>query len=123
MKPTTYYLSSLDSVSFAETRECVFTKKLAFTSGKECILAKVDPPVIGQRYGLGGKDIEYLFLASRHEGEPLDPIKSFPCFVFIARPLVPDLEAKEAIDKEDLEIIAWGEVYRTKHDADNHVFD
>lgn len=123
MKAKTYYLSSMDSVSFAETRECVFVKVLSFSGGKQCVLARVDPPVIGQQYGLEGKDLDLLFLASRHEGELLDPIKSFPCFVFIARPLVPNLGQRDVVLKEDLEIIAWGELYRTKQDADAHNFD
>lgn len=118
-----YYLSSLESVSFELTRECSVIKMLAFTSGKKCMLVKVDPVVIGQPYGLGSEDIEHLVLTNRHEGEGLDPIVSFPCFVFITRPLFDVAENRDIIDKEDLENLAWGELYRTKYDADNHVFD
>ena len=118
-----YYLSSLDSVSFEPTRKYSIVKMLAFTSGKKCMLVKVDPVVIGQPYGLGSQDIEHLVLTNRHEGEGLDPIRSFPCFVFITRPLFDVMEDRDVIEKEDLENLAWGELYRTKHDADNHVFD
>ena len=123
MEPTTYYLSSMESVSFAETRECQFIKVLSFDTGKQCVLAWVDPPVIGQPYGLGGKDLDLLLLASRHEGELLHPVSNFPCFVFICRPLVDSLAERDQIRKEDLAIIGRGEIYRTRHDADRHNFD
>jgi hypothetical protein len=43
--------------------------------------------------------------------------------VFVARPLINDIEAQDEIGKEDVEVVAWGELYRTKADADQHVFD
>jgi len=122
MMAETYFLSSLDSTKFSATRECVFQKRLRFRTGKECVLVKVDPLVIGQDYGVG-EDIDLFVLTNRHEGHGLFPIKEFPCFVFIARPLIGDIESRDEIDKEDVEIVAWGELYRTKADADNHVFD
>jgi hypothetical protein len=69
-------------------------------------------------------DLEEVVLTSRHEGEPLPPAaRSFPCFVFVCRPLVDDVQGRDAIDKDEVEIIGWGELYRTRSDADNHVFD
>jgi hypothetical protein len=117
-----YYLSSLDSMKFTSTRECIFLKRLRFNTGKECVLVKLSPPVIGQDYGLG-TDIEEFVLTNRHEGEGLSPIREFPCFVFIARPLSDEIGQRDEISKDQVEVIAWGELYRTKLDADNHVFD
>jgi hypothetical protein len=122
MTTETYFLSSLESTKFSVTRECVFQKRLRFRTGKECVLVKVTPPVIGQEYGIG-EDIDFFVITNRHEGMGLSPIKEFPCFVFIARPLIDDIEAREEIGKEDVEVVAWGELYRTKADADQHVFD
>jgi hypothetical protein len=121
MRPENYFLSSLDSTKFSVTRECVFQKHLRFRTGKECVLVRVNPPVIGQDYGVG-EDIDLFVLTNRHEGQGLSPIKEFPCFVFIARPLIDDIESRDEIDKEDVEVVAWGELYRTKTDADKHVF-
>ena len=121
MNPETYYLSSLESTKFGVTRTCVVQKRLRFRTGKECALVKVSPPVIGQDYGLVD-DIDLFVITNRHEGEGLSPIKEFPCFVFIARPLIEDIEARDEIEKDDVEIVAWGELYRTKVDADQHVF-
>jgi len=122
MSAETYFLSSLESTKFSVTRECVFQRRLRFGTGKECVLVKVSPPVIGQEYAVCG-DVELFVLAARHKGRGLSPIKEFPCFVFIARPLIDDIGAREEIAKEDVEVVAWGELYRTKADADQHVFD
>jgi hypothetical protein len=122
MATETYFLSSLDSTRFSITRACVFQKRLRFQTGKECVLVTVSPPVIGQEFGLG-VDCDSFVIATRHEGEGLSPIKRFPCFVYITRPLIDGIEARDEIRKEDVAIIAWGELYRTKVDADQHVFD
>lgn len=116
-----YYLSSLESALFEPTRECHFIKILSFDTGKECALVKLNPPVVGQSFVAG--DIEYVVLANRHEGNSLFPIREFPCFVFITRPLITNILDVQSIKKSDLEILAWGELYRTASDADNHVFD
>ena len=113
----TYYLSSLDSIKFAPVRECMFLKKLRFSTGKECVLVKLSPPVIGQDYNMC-EDIEEFVLANRYEGESLFPIRNFPCFVFVARPLINNIKERDQIVKEELEIVGWAELYRTKIDAE-----
>ena len=122
MQPATYYLSSLDSIKFGQTRECVFLRQLWFDTGKECALVRLSPPVIGQEYGLAD-DLEELVLASRREDHGLFPIKEFPCFVFVARPLIEGIGQRDVISKNEVEIVGWGELYRTRHDADQRVFD
>lgn len=124
MSDLVFYLSSLESVRFSETRECHVVRTLEFSSGKPCALVKISPVVIGQQYGLGAEDIEYLVLTSRHEGETVAPEPSeYPCFIHIARPLFDVEDASEVIETSDVENLAWGEVYRTRNDADNHIFN
>ena len=116
-----YFLSSLESTIFEPTRECSFLKKLHFGTGKECVLVEINPPVIGQQFGVS-EDIQYVILANRHEGEHLFPISEFPCFVYIARSVIDDIFSRFEIEKSDVVILAWGELYKTRSDADNHVF-
>ncbi len=116
------YLSSLESKTFEPTRKCRFLKKLIFDTGKECMLVELDPPVNGQDFGIS-EDIKRVVLSSRHEGDSLFPVKEFPCFVFITTSLVEDITACERITNSDLQILAWGELYRTASDADAHIFD
>ena len=118
----TYYLSSLDSLKFGQTRKCEVIKSLRMTTGKECVLVKVTPPVPMQEYNLVD-DLDTLILTSRHAGQDLLASNTFPVFVFITRLLKGDAEYLDTISKDDLEILAWGEIYRTQDDADNHHFD
>lgn len=122
MPKKTYYLSSMESKTFSNTRQCLFLKTLYFDTGKKCVLAKITPAVIGENFG-SAEDIEYVVLVSRHDEDSMSLLTEFPHFVFIAKSLVNDIGSKLTISKSDLQILAWGEIYRTKADADNHVFD
>ena len=122
MEEEVYYLSSLESERFETTRECVFLKRLRFNTGKECALVRLSPAIIGQDFGVSG-DISIFVVANRHKGEGLTPIRRFPCFIHVARLLIRDIESKQVIAKEDLQVVGWCELYRTRDDADQHVFD
>ncbi|MGQ7249268.1 hypothetical protein ACUN9Y_18300 [Halomonas sp. V046] len=122
MKQSVYYLSSLDSIVFSKTRRCNFIKKFFFDTGKECVLANIDPPVIGQTFGFS-EDISNIILSGRHEGENIFNIKNFPFFVFVAKLNCSPEKLVSGINKDDLHILAWGEIYRTFDDAENHAFD
>lgn len=118
----TYWLSSLDSALLEPVRRCVVERVIAFDTGKEALLARIDPPVVGQHWDLGA-DVATVVLASRHEGQSLDPVEAFPCFVHVAtsRHGWDDLETPVRAD--DLITLAWGELYRTADDAAAHRFE
>lgn len=114
------YLSSLDSVRFEPVRECHFLRKLRFDTGKECALVRLDPPVVGQDFG-SGQDLDQFVVAARHEGGTLFPVSEFPLFVFVG--LLRDGVAGAAeISTADVQVIGWGELYRTAEDARAHRF-
>jgi hypothetical protein len=115
-----YYLSSLESTRFAPVRECKIVEALAFDTGKSAVLGLINPGVIGQDFNRSA-DIDEVVLASRHEGVSIEEIAQFPCFVFIA--IARDgYRLQSPTRADDLEIIGWGELYRSYHDAENHVF-
>lgn len=115
-----YYLSSLDSARFEPVRECRFERLLKFDSGKSAVEAQLSPPVIGQDFNRAS-DIETVILTTRHEDPSIDPVSEFPCFVFITIPREHDA-LQSPIRSDDLEIIGWGELYRTPEDAKLHNF-
>jgi hypothetical protein len=117
-----YYLSSLDSYVLEEVRVCDFVTITHFDTGKECAIATLDPPIPGQVFGLAS-DITEVVLAARHEGDLLSSIREFPCFVHVARPVIADIRHEGVVVAAELENLAWGELYRSKTDAENHVFD
>lgn len=117
-----YYLSSLESRTFEPVRECRFTRLLRFTTDKPLVEADITPPVIGQPYGWGDRDISTVVLTPRHEGSTIDPISDFPLFVHIAIPHNADARIESPVDVSALQVIAWGELYRTAEDAEQHRF-
>jgi hypothetical protein len=120
-KGTIYYLSSLESVRFEPVRECTLIKRMTFDSGKQAALVRLSPSVIGQPWGFT-EDIEFFVLTNRHDGEELFPISKFPCFVHVAILRTDLMMECDIISASDLENVAWCELYRTRSDAENHVF-
>ncbi|KID31943.1 hypothetical protein [Prauserella rugosa] len=108
----TLYLSSLESRTFQPVRECRYRRTLHFPTGKQCLL--VDATLRSAAHD----DVDQLILAARFEGATVDPIDAFPCFVFIARPLI-DVTDVSQINTDDVRVVAWGELYRTAEDAEH----
>lgn len=116
------YLSSLESVRFAAVRECRFVRPIDVGDQRAGVVAHLAPGISGQEFGTG-EDIESFVLTTRFEGADIRSIEEFPCFVFIALPRVPLTPELERIAVDDLQVIAWGELYRTAADAEEHRFD
>lgn len=121
MPTPTYYLSSLDSTRFEPVRACHVQRSLAFDTGKMALEVRLLPGVIGQDFNRSSA-IEKVIIAGRHEDVSIDPIREFPCFVFIAIPVREGHELQTPLRSEDLEIIGWGELYRNSDDAEHHRF-
>ncbi len=100
-----------------EPRRCWRLKRLATGQRDDLLLVRIEPPLLGQKYGLGGRDIDLVILAPRHRGASLFPVSEWPVYVHVARLLVDDPENRERLDSNDMEEIAWAEVYRTDLDA------
>jgi hypothetical protein len=116
------YLSSLESVRFEPVRECRIVELLTFDTGKVAVLATIKPGVAAQDFGTG-EDISTVILTTRFEGASIIPIDKFPCFVFIAIPSAGRSMLSSPIRTDDLQIIGWGELYRSADDARHHKFD
>jgi hypothetical protein len=115
------YLSSLESYLFEPVRACLFVRLLRFDTGKPCALVRLSPAVPGASLGTTG-DLDTFVLATRHEGATIEPIDEFPCFVHIGRPLIVLDDGIDVITAAQVEVLAWGELYRTADDAANHSF-
>jgi len=112
-----FFLASSEGYGLEEPRSCRRIKRVRSDFRDDLLLAKVEPPLIGQSYGLGGRDIRTLLIATRHEGDSLFPIRRWPVFVHVARLLIENPEQREQIHDDEFESIAWAELYRTKEDA------
>jgi hypothetical protein len=79
-------------------------------------LARTDPPLIGQKYGLGEKDVESVVLGPRFAGESLEHIDAWPFFVRVWRALIA-IDERGELNRDEVEMIAWAELYKTLEDA------
>lgn len=116
MKPD-FFLSSTEGYGLEKPRACFCIKKLRGRTYDGYLLVKIVPPILGQQYGLGEKDIEYVVLATRHVGTSLFPVSEWPLCVHVAR-LLCDIENKTSLNAEkDLKVIAWAELYKDTNET------
>lgn len=111
-----FYLASSEGYGMEEPRRGFAVRRLGGDHRDDYLLARIEPPVIGQPFGLGARDIDHVILATRHVGDSLFPILHWPVFVHVARPLVP-IEGQDVLHDDEMESIAWAEVYQTEDAA------
>lgn len=115
------YLSSLESYRFEPVRECRFVRLIQFDTGKQCALVTLHPEVLGQEFDVPGY-VDLFVLATRFEGTTLSPIVEFPCFVFIGLPSESWDRSSDMIKADEVQVVGWGELYRSSEDAASHSF-
>jgi hypothetical protein len=109
-----FFLASSEGYRLEGPRSCKRIKRVRSDTRDDLLLVRVEPPLIGQPYGLGGRDIDTLLIATRHKGDSLFPIKEWPVFVHVARPLIENPVEREQIHDNEFESIAWAELYATE---------
>ena len=72
--PDFYIDSRGEHESLKEPRAARFIKFLSDSHRGDWVLVQIEPAVIGQTFGLGGRDIEYLVVAPRFTGMQLIPV-------------------------------------------------
>jgi hypothetical protein len=117
MSEPDFYLASTEGYGLEEPHRCWRLKRLATSQRDDLLLVRIDPPLPGQKYGLGNRDIEMVLVAPRHHGTSLFPIAAWPVYVHVARPLVEAPQLRQSLGSEELEEIAWAELYKTENDA------
>ena len=112
-----FFLASTEGYRLEEPRSCKCIKRVRSDNRDDLLLVNIEPPLIGQLYGLGDRDIDTLLLATRHKGESLFPIDKWPVFVYVARLFIDNPQQRDQVHDNEFELIAWAELYRTKADA------
>lgn len=116
-KDPDFYLASSEGYELEEPRRCWRIKRLTAANRKDLLLVRIDPSLIGQKYGLGDRDIDTIIVATRYKEDTLFPIKKWPVFVHIARLLIDSPEEKASLREDEFESIAFAELYQTEQDA------
>lgn len=117
MRDPDFYLASTEGYGLDEPRRCWRIKRLATAGRDDLLLIRIDPPLVGQKYCLGARDLDTVVVATRHRGASLFPIQKWPVYVHVARPVVDHPELRDSLLPEEFESIAWAELYRTEDDA------
>lgn len=118
----TYYLSSLDSARFEPVRTCTVRTRVVLESGKPALVVDLEPHIQGQGLDRSG-DISTVVLVARFEGSSVSPIDEFPCFVYITTSCTDSSGRLDTMaSMQQLQVIGWGELYRTAVDARDHRF-
>ena len=113
-----FYLSSTEHTTYSLPRACRIVSIIKDPHGSQGVRVVIDPPVIGQQYGLGGKDISELLFFPRFVGSTLPPKNEWPVDVYICR-ILSDLPlAQSKIAPTDVEMVAWAELYPTLEEAE-----
>lgn len=107
-----FYLTSSEGYDLELTRSCYVIKPLSTINRNDYLLVRIKPPIIGQRFGLGAKDIDVVILAPRHIGVSIYPIVTeWPAAVHVARIRQVDYLPSDLVSDDELELIGWAEIY------------
>jgi hypothetical protein len=77
------------------------------------MLIEIEPELIGQSFGFVDKNISQLIISARLEGYTLYPITRWPVPVYVSRILHDAILATRFVKQNQVELIAWGAIFRT----------
>lgn len=117
MSPDFFLGSTEVDGDLARVRSCWRKGRLECPHGAGCLAVTADPPIIGQPFGLGGSDITDIIVSPHYEGDSLFPITQYPVHVYIYRALRPEVFEGKPWSEDDIEMIAWGELYADAESA------
>lgn len=100
-----------------EPRACWFKRRLRDKFRDDWMLVAIEPPLIGQSYGLGETDIYFLMLATRHRGHTLFPVSEWPAHVYVLRIIDSAVIERDEFDNSETELIEWGVLHKNYEDA------
>ena len=117
MEEEEFYIIEESDAVFEKPRKARFLRFLKGSICDDFALLHIDPPIIGQRYGFGGNDIEYVAVVPRHKGVNLRSRLEWPIFVhvFIFKKLNPLNCQRFSLD--EWTNISWALLVRTLEEA------
>jgi len=111
-----FFLASTEGYELDVPRRCYRLRRVAGRPADDYLVVRIDPPLSGQKFGMGERDLDKVVVATRHQGSTLFPISEWPIYVHVAR-MLGVAEKKDSFAAADLESIGWGELYQTESDA------
>lgn len=117
-----FYISAASEMrgDMATIRACWMLRRVPDECRDDRMLIKIDPPIIGQAFGLGGTDIRTVLISARSVGTSLFPMSEWPMRVYVSRLADPGALAEPPATSGS-QIIAWAELHRTREDAERAI--
>jgi hypothetical protein len=112
-----FFLASAEGFGLESLRHVHALRRLRGERRGDYLLARIEPPIIGQPYGLGSDDIREVVLAARHVGESIFAGGGWPIDVHVARLLRPSEELGETLEEAHMSEIAWAELHADEETA------
>ena len=116
MSTPDFFLKSSEGYGLDVPRACFRRARLGGRAADDYLVVDIDPPLPGESFGRPGQAIRVLVLATRHAGRTLFPVNEWPLYVHVAIPTRELLQQTE-LSADDLDHVAWAEIYRTIDDA------
>lgn len=113
-----FWLTSGEEVFWSEPRAC---RVLGVTSvdapPREVLVIAIEPPAIGQAFGLGGEDVEVLAVSPAHAGKSLTPRPELPMDVHLLLVDEPWDGDADALTRDDLRLVGRGRLVSDREQA------
>lgn len=116
-KQPDFYLASTEGYDLEEPRKCWKIKRLITQSRDDLLFVKVDPPIKYNDYKQGVLFLNYVIIAARHVGVSVLSISAWPVYVHVAKLRRTSLSDNSRLKDNEIETIAWAELYQTEEDA------
>ena len=123
MNPDFYLSTTAEYEGLAVPRACRIEARLSDWIRDDHLLVRIDPPLPGQGFGLGSRNIEQLVLTVIFEGRALSPVKELPAHVYVALILDESIVTTRSIGTGQVQIIAWGTLFPTMAEATANIIE
>jgi hypothetical protein len=117
LKTPDFYLASSEGYGLEDPRRCWRLRRISSLTRDDLLLVQIDPPLPGQKYGLGEHDLDIVLIATRHEKASLFPVTEWPVFVHVARLLSELPQEPRRLREDEFESIGWAELYPSEEAA------
>lgn len=115
--PPDFYLEVTETGDPARWHACRLRGRLRDDQRDDYMLVALDPPIIGQGWGLGGTDIDEVLIHTRHRGYTLFPVTEWPAFVGVHRIVDQGIKATGVLTAGSTVPMAHGVLHRSRPDA------
>lgn len=114
-KPQFFLSTAREYVPLAVPHACFELGRMTDSLRDDYMLVRVEPSFRDEQ--IGHVEVDRLILSTRLKPHSLYPIKEWPAHVYVARVIEPTILKRLEFTKTDVELIAWGTLFRTLEDA------